>query len=1111
MKMLGKMNMDRFAELASKLRVSLVLLKQRALQFWNALRVHPYFVLLLIAISIYGVIFSYFTVLKHNVFLSSGWDLGVFDQALYTTIHDGKFLYYTPDLFLSPSGCYFAQHVSPILFLLLPFYAINSSAVTLLVLKSFILACGAFPLYFLAKELLESAKAGFIAAFIYLLYVPLQGANWFDFQPQIFLPLMFFSMFYFAFKSKWELYFVTVVLASMIEEHIFILVFLTAAYLLITSKVRPFWQSLKSLRKMNRNLASVITMIFSISYFFVTSLIKNSFPINPQFTDIYKALSVFSVLGVKGDPLLFPFYALFNPPNAFAALFYDFPIKFLYLILLFGPLLFLSLKSKVFLITLPFLGLYLFSNYNAYYSVGSHYPLYILAFIFVAALMVLKRYQNATRKSILRTLLIVSMIFTISASPLSPLSASFLKEGLLWYPVGSLEANEQKSSLADLVAVIPQNASILTQNNLFPHVSNRPNAYVIPLSYVNNDTTYIRSLINNSEYVLLDLSWDSDENSDFVLNEIISNNSYGAYALARNAILFKRGFNDEPLFLQYTEYRVLSAYRDLVTANFSQPVSDSSAVSERVVLCPKNTDGCFVYGPRNYLLPGSYEVVFTVKVIGYNSSHVGRCDITNSSGNSYISKRDIFGFELKSNTWMNFTLAFTSTKLLPNVEFRVSSSGTANMYVDRVIVKRTSSNATSDFGVRTFGPGDLPLANGYVSNEGFLISNPNTTSSVFWYGPYMNLSAGRYRATFMLNLSPLPQKADEHVLTLSLSANSGSAVYAKCEVRSSDFLDSDQTLGWEEFTLDLIVREPLQGVEFTGLNPSSNFTIYLAYIKIEQFLPSSESFSIRGGLQVDHGQIVTDASSRSGEVALSRKGLDEGILIYGPYIALESGIYTAVFRIKTNSTEQNAKINFDVASQLGIDIVSIRTVGASDVTDGSWFDVALSFYLRAFVSNIEFRVSSNGLTTLYVDTITVSRDIYQSFSIRGGLQVDHGQIVTDASSRSGEVALSRKGLDEGILIYGPYIALESGIYTAVFRIKTNSTEQNAKINFDVVSQLSTNIIANRTLGASEVTDGSWFEVAFPFSLKELTTNMEFRVFSDGLTDLFVDEVIVMFH
>jgi hypothetical protein len=178
--------------------------------------------------------------------------------------------------------------------------------------------------------------------------------------------------------------------------------------------------------------------------------------------------------------------------------------------------------------------------------------------------------------------------------------------------------------------------------------------------------------------------------------------------------------------------------------------------------------------------------------------------------------------------------------------------------------------------------------------------------------------------------------------------------------------------------------------------------------------------------------------------------------------------------------------------------------------------VTLQFSLQVTSSNIEFRVSSNGMTNLYVDTVTVSPDLYESFSVRRGLRVYSGQITNDTSSQSGEVALSRKGLNEGILTYGPYIALQNGIYTAVFRIKTNATEQNATITFDVTSQMGTNILSgpnilsNRTLRASEIHDGSWFDVTLQFSLKVLTTNIEFRVTSNGMTTLYVDTVTVMF-
>jgi hypothetical protein len=490
---------------------------------------------------------------------------------------------------------------------------------------------------------------------------------------------------------------------------------------------------------------------------------------------------------------------------------------------------------------------------------------------------------------------------------------------------------------------------------------------------VTNDTKYVRFLINNSQYVLLELL--PDVMTNFVLNEITYNNSYGAYALANNAILFKRGFQGEPLFAHYTEYRVFSAYKDLNTTSFSQILTDSSASSEKVVLCPKNLTGYFSYGPYNYLLQGSYEVTFTVKTGEHNSSRVGRFDIVSNFSDSTLSKRDIFGFELQPNKWTNVTLAFTSTKLLTNVEFRASSFGTTDIYLDRVIMKRISPNATSDFGLRTFVSGDLSLTSGYASTEGFLIFQQNTESSGFWYGPYLSLAPGKYRVTVLLKVSPPPQISQEHILTLRVSANSGKHIYAKYEVKGADFLYEDNASDWQEFTLEFIARDNLEDVEFTGLAPSSNFNIYLAYISVEKLVLSPdvnyEVFSVQRGLQVDAGLIVSDVSSQSGEVAFSRKGLDQGILVYGPYVALPSGAYKAVFRAKASETSQNAEIHFEVISQPDTRVLSNRTLNSSEIYDGSWFNVTLTFSLEVLTDNIEFRVSSNGMTNLYVDTVMV--------------------------------------------------------------------------------------------------------------------------------------------
>jgi hypothetical protein len=132
-----------------------------------------------------------------------------------------------------------------------------------------------------------------------------------------------------------------------------------------------------------------------------------------------------------------------------------------------------------------------------------------------------------------------------------------------------------------------------------------------------------------------------------------------------------------------------------------------------------------------------------------------------------------------------------------------------------------------------------------------------------------------------------------------------------------------------------------------------------------------EIFTAKKDLLITSGQLVSDVSSSSGEVALSQKGVNKGILTFGPYIILPSGTFTAVFRIRTYETSPNATVSFDVCSGFGTNIVSQMTLGSSEINDGPWFNVTLPFSLASLTENIEFRTSNNGMTNLYVDTVTV--------------------------------------------------------------------------------------------------------------------------------------------
>ena len=60
-----------------------------------------------------------------------------------------------------------------------------------------------------------------------------------------------------------------------------------------------------------------------------------------------------------------------------------------------------------------------------------------------------------------------------------------------------------------MIADVPADASILTQNHLFPHLSGRLNAYALPVTPFGDTQLpaveeYLKNLMERSEYILLD-------------------------------------------------------------------------------------------------------------------------------------------------------------------------------------------------------------------------------------------------------------------------------------------------------------------------------------------------------------------------------------------------------------------------------------------------------------------------------------------------------------------------------------------------------------------------------------------------------------------------------
>jgi uncharacterized membrane protein len=643
-------------------------------------------ILVYAAVILYTLTFSSFTILKHNLFHTLAWDLGIYNQSMWTTAFQGKLFYYTCELHYVPNGSFFGIHFAPILFLLLPFYALVPGPETLLVFQSLILALGAIPLYLLGKFKLSRSFGGAFAV-SYLLYPALHGVNSYDFHVQAFFPVLILSCLYFLEKQNWVRYFLFMFLSLMVlEQAAYVIVFL-GVYLIWKYKGRILTAIMRVKMDYNAFLIPLATIVAGlIWYVFAQSVIRS---LNPSPPPELKAGQNFAVLGVD-DPGNILFFVLKNPSRAFNALSFDFYEKFAFLMLIFGPVLLLPILSpSVLIATIPWLGVALVSNYPPYYRLGFQYPGLIIAFVFASAVFGLKKLLNqdlvyskiAKRLQIL--LLVSALLFCLAASPLSPMIQGGYPSPAYIRPVVTDHINE----LSEIIRLIPQNESILTQDNIFAHVSNRGNAYVL-MPQIRGETPMWQKEVNmalsqNTTYVLVDLELDPLTGA-VLLENVTGREEYGLYASAYRILLFKRFYVGEPILDKPVRVR----YDFIRLICNGEVLDDPNSVSKRVLFHNATSPSLdfFWYGPYDVLPPGNYTASFSLKMSSAVDKHVITLDVR--AQRQVITSIGVSGSDFTDvNTWQNFKVQFELKKLVADIEFRgLNVSNAAGIYLDYIEV-----------------------------------------------------------------------------------------------------------------------------------------------------------------------------------------------------------------------------------------------------------------------------------------------------------------------------------------------------------------------------------------------------------------------------------------
>jgi uncharacterized membrane protein len=173
------------------------------------------------------------TCMRYLTFTSPNFDFGLFVNMFHNMKETGLPLISSErDVLLS----HFVVHISPTCYLLLPFYALFPSAMTLQIGQAVILASGIIPAILIARHYKLSNLTQVAVAIIYATFPVTSMGCFYDFHENCFLLPLLLWVFYFFEKEKYLWMYVFVVLTLGVKEDAAIYVLFFALFLIVARK-----------------------------------------------------------------------------------------------------------------------------------------------------------------------------------------------------------------------------------------------------------------------------------------------------------------------------------------------------------------------------------------------------------------------------------------------------------------------------------------------------------------------------------------------------------------------------------------------------------------------------------------------------------------------------------------------------------------------------------------------------------------------------------------------------------------------------------------------------------------------------------------------------------
>ena len=465
----------------------------------------------------YALFLSAFTVARHEAFGSGAFDLGFMDQAAWNTLR-GHIMGVSIELEIA--NTHLGYHFDPILILVSLSYLIYSNANSLLVVQSVALALGALPASWLARRRLGSNWAAVAFAAAYLLYPGLQAANVYDMHAfALAAPLVLFCFWYIE-TGNMPAFAVAAVLTMATKENTPLTVAMLGLYLVYPKR---------------RYRAGIVTFVAGVVWFLVAC-----YAIIPALNSEGQGWLWNRFGGMGGSPFQIIGFLLTNPERLVE------PAPGLsnlsYVIKLLFPLGFLSLLSPLsFAVAAPGLATNLLTTYEPMHMIETyHYVSSLVPVVVVAAIYGTER-ATIVAGWVGRRVRLPDWLAPSLVPKLAAVAVIVCSLGYHYYrgytplsPTWSWPAQTAHHAIGrEVAALIPEDASVSAQSNLYPHVSQRKWIWMFPH-------------IGDADYVFLDVASQPNSvgyNDNFhpTLRAAIERPDYGVVAARDGYVLLQRG------------------------------------------------------------------------------------------------------------------------------------------------------------------------------------------------------------------------------------------------------------------------------------------------------------------------------------------------------------------------------------------------------------------------------------------------------------------------------------------------------------------------------------------------------------------------------------------